>query len=166
MTLRDSKGRFKKGNKGFWLGKKFGGWKLSEETKKRMSLARKGEKRPYQSGEKNGNWRGGVSKINKPRRRLMMETIEYKNWRRAVFERDGYACVMCGDDRGRNLEADHIVPVALKPELMLETENGRTLCKKCHEKVTVEFNKMYWKNQFGTSQAIPSPSVVYGERSG
>lgn len=54
-----------------------------------------------------------------------------KAWRIAVFERDNYTCRMCGQIGGR-LEADHIWPVALKPEIALLLENGRTLCQSCH----------------------------------
>lgn len=63
----------------------------------------------------------------------------YKKWRTAVFERDGYQCVECGDrnfeGRGKTviLQADHIKPFALHPELRLEVSNGRTLCLPCHK---------------------------------
>jgi len=123
-------------------------WKLSDKTKKKMSKNKIGLPNENWIGDKNPNWKGGVSKKNKKERQLVMETLEYKNWRRFVFERDKYTCVMCGDDKGGNLEADHIIPVSINIKLIFETSNGRTLCKKCHQKITVEFNKKNWSNQF------------------
>jgi len=53
-------------------------------------------------------------------------------WRRSVLERDDHQCVRCGSlDR---IEADHIKPVKLFPELMYSTANGRSLCHECHKK--------------------------------
>ena len=51
-----------------------------------------------------------------------------------VFKRDNFKCVLCGDKKGGNIEADHIKDFALYPELRLDINNGRTLCKSCHKK--------------------------------
>lgn len=59
---------------------------------------------------------------------------EYKTWRISVFTRDNFTCVLCGADKGGNLEADHIKDFALYPEERLNIDNGRTLCKSCHKK--------------------------------
>lgn len=56
---------------------------------------------------------------------------EYKEWRKAVFTRDGFMCVWCRETT--NLEADHIKPFALFPKLRLTVDNGRTLCFGCHK---------------------------------
>lgn len=83
----------------------------------------------YRAGSKNNNWKGGITPIN-----LKIRTsTEYKFWRKSVFMRDNYACIWCGDDRGGNLEADHIKPFAYFPELRLDINNGRTLCTNCHK---------------------------------
>ena len=60
-------------------------------------------------------------------------------WRKSVFERDGYVCQGCGFDKGKILEAHHIIFVSdcIKNdqwELIFDIDNGLTLCKKCHKK--------------------------------
>jgi 5-methylcytosine-specific restriction endonuclease McrA len=62
-----------------------------------------------------------------------MASIEYKEWRRHVFQRDNYRCQSCGK-RGGDLHADHELRYADYPDLRLEILNGRTLCKSCHLK--------------------------------
>lgn len=57
---------------------------------------------------------------------------EIKRWRYDVFARDGFACCHCGEDRGGNLNAHHILPFAKYPAFRLDLENGITLCKGCH----------------------------------
>lgn len=85
-------------------------------------------KRKHKEGDKNGNWRGGITEY----RQRETRPGKVRRWRQAVFERDGPQCVLCGStDR---LEADHIKPWSLYPEFRYEVENGRVLCKVCHNK--------------------------------
>lgn len=91
------------------------------ESRRKMSESRK--------GERNWNYQGGVTEINYKIR----HSFEYRLWREAVFERDKYTCVWCGDNKGGNLNADHIKPFALYPELRFAIDNGRTLCVPCHK---------------------------------
>lgn len=100
---------------------------LSQETKNKISAAHKGRQTPWQLGEKHWNWKGGLS----PERKIIMGRQEYKLWRKTVFERDNYTCIWCGK-RGVELNADHIKPFALYPELRFVIDNGRTLCVPCH----------------------------------
>lgn len=100
------------------------GSKHSEETKRKIGLASKGKN----VGEKNPMWKGGITPINK----AIRTSTEYKLWRKAVFERDNYTCVWCFA-RGVEIQADHIKPFALFPELRLAIDNGRTLCVPCHK---------------------------------
>lgn len=86
------------------------------------------------SGEKHHNWRGGRRNWKK----IIYDSVEYKKWRKSVFERDNYTCQFCKRRNGNGetiyLEADHIKPFALYEELRLELSNGRTLCRECHIK--------------------------------
>lgn len=67
-----------------------------------------------------------------PNNIIIRQSVEYKKWREAVFKRDNYKCVWCG--QGSNLNADHIKPFSRFPALRLVAENGRTLCNPCHRK--------------------------------
>ena len=89
-------------------------------------------------GKENPNWRGGLTSMNE----RIRKSREYKDWRIAVFERDNYTCVWCGDGRGGNLEADHIKPFAFFPSLRFDIDNGRTLCRICHTKTDTYLHKI------------------------
>lgn len=84
-----------------------------------------------QKGERGSGWKGGMTPINK----IIRASSKYKKWRIAIFERDDYTCVSC-KQRGGKLNADHIKPFSLFPELRFEPSNGRTLCFDCHKKQT------------------------------
>jgi len=81
-----------------------------------------------QSGDKSHLWRGGLSDAN----RTLRNSYKYSDWRAAVFSRDAYSCQMCGKT-GKNLVADHIKEWSLYPALRFDVENGRTLCRPCHQ---------------------------------
>ena len=59
--------------------------------------------------------------------------MEFQDWRKKVFKRDDYTCLLCRK-RGVYLEAHHIKRVIDYPELSLDTNNGTTLCRPCHNK--------------------------------
>ena len=99
--------------------------------------------------EKGINWRGGITPINY----AIRESLEYKEWRSSVFERDNYTCQVCGEIGGK-LEADHIKMFSKFPELRFELSNGQTLCKSCHKIKTVKDMKINWKNQFKESYSL------------
>lgn len=144
------------------------GWKHSEETKNKMRIKKLGhistpkqlealelgrkyypyERRKAIAERKKGEncifWKGGISAKNRSIRDNIMETLEYKEWRRAVFKRDNYTCQNCGK-RGGRLNADHIKPFILYPELILNVDNGRTLCVECHKKIG-------WKHRNGNKK--------------
>ncbi len=115
--------------------------KWSEESRKKVSLQRKGMKHSIETRLKMSkihknkptwNSKGGVTPINESIRK----SVQYKLWREAVFKRDNWICVWCGlrSKVGQKvtLNADHIKPFALFPELRFAIDNGRTLCEPCH----------------------------------
>lgn len=109
------------------------GFKHSSESKKVISIY-SSRPRPDISGVKSPFWKGGITKANVKIRK----SRDYRIWRKAVLERDCQICVWCGNDK--NLEADHIKPFYLFPELRFAIDNGRTLCKDCHYKRHYKLN--------------------------
>lgn len=81
-------------------------------------------------GENSPLWKGTTKE-----RILKMGQIEYRLWRKAVFQRDDYTCQMCLA-RGVKIHADHIKPWATHPELRYAIDNGRTVCVSCHYLIT------------------------------
>jgi hypothetical protein len=160
MIGRDKKGRFIKGFqnidggkifeeervrkiKASLIGNKRGvgnknhlGYKHSQETKKRISLAKKGKPIYKNRGAKCHLWKGGKTKESI---RVRM-SLEYKNWREAVFSRDNWTCQECGCRSKRGvgkaivLNAHHINSFAEHRELRFDINNGITLCVECHKK--------------------------------
>lgn len=109
------------------------GYSLSAEHRRKIGES--------QRGHLANNWRGGVYKEEDAQRRR----ASYKQWRKNVFERDGYTCVLCGK-RGGELNADHIKSFALYPDLRTDVSNGRTLCVPCHKSTsTYGTNVKYMK---------------------
>jgi len=60
-------------------------------------------------------------------------TPEFRAWAGAVKFRDGMRCVSCGSKS--HIEAHHIIPVSIRPDLIFDLSNGVSLCKSCHIKV-------------------------------
>ena len=85
--------------------------------------------REHLRGKKHWNWRGGVDKEHT----RIKQTIEYKEWRAAVYRRDGWKCMRCGY-KGLNIIAHHIKSFSKYPELRFSVENGETLCRSCHQR--------------------------------
>lgn len=79
-------------------------------------------------GSGNGNWKGGITNKNQ----AIRNSDEYSKWRNKVFKRDNYTCMCCGDDKGGNLQAHHIINFSENESLRYDIQNGITLCKKCH----------------------------------
>ena len=122
--------RFLESRIGFLAKEKHPNWgkHRSEETRKKIGEARKGEKCNL--------WKGGITPINEKIR----HSLEYRLWRESVFKRDNFTCIWCGlkfikgITGNVELQADHIKPFASYPELRFAIDNGRTLCINCHRK--------------------------------
>lgn len=85
-------------------------------------------------GNKNWNWKGGIT----PEIHKIRNSEQYRIWREEVFKRDDWTCQDCKKRSRTNnyvyIQAHHIKPFSIFPELRFEIDNGVTLCKKCHDK--------------------------------
>ena len=91
-------------------------------------------------GENNPNWKGGVTSWD----RLLRSRKIFKIWKRQVLEKNNFCCVNCNESDISKLDADHILPLFIFPELAFEVNNGQTLCKSCHIKKTQVDKKKYF----------------------
>jgi hypothetical protein len=118
--------RFQKGNipaggfdTRFKKGHDHQGREFTEETRRKMSESKR--------GEKNHLWRGGVSQCYK------LHTTERK-WKKQsarVFKRDNYQCQLCGSNK--KLNAHHVIP--WRVEHNDKMSNLITLCDSCHRRI-------------------------------
>lgn len=97
--------------------------KHSEETKRKIR-----ENCPDNKGSKHWNWQGGITPLDAKIR----NSEELKQWRKDVFERDHYTCLVCGQVGGE-INAHHIKSFKKYPELRFDVDNGVTLCIDCHK---------------------------------
>jgi len=108
----------------------------------------------YRTGENAPRWEGGITPLLGKTR----NSKKYKEWRTAVFKRDGYVCQECGDHnyigRGSSLrlEAHHIkefniilkennimsLQDAYQCDELWDISNGMTLCLYCHNKKPIK----------------------------
>jgi hypothetical protein len=102
--------------------------------------------RPFQNGEKHWNWHGGIT----PEVIRVRGSKKYYDWRTRVFKRDDYTCQFC-KKRGVYIEADHyptsfsILFREKRWKEMWDINNGRTLCRKCHD-TTKDNHERFKKN--------------------
>ena len=155
-----NKGQFKKGNKSWNKGRK-----ISEETKKKLSIRAKEQWKDGMAEEYKiklscrmrkiplKEFNGFVCNISK----LIRHNKLYKEWRNKVYRRDNYICQKCGN-RSNKLRAHHIIGLyeiikeckigtikqALRCLLLWSVSNGVTLCNKCHK----EFHEIYGIKDF------------------
>lgn len=89
-------------------------------------------------GEKNPNWRGGLTEINRRAR----SGWQAREWREQALSLASYRCQSCGVEQGKTCECcgvkirlhvHHIKSFAKFPELRYDAENSSVLCPKCHQ---------------------------------
>jgi len=88
---------------------------------------KKAQRKLY-SGSNSPHWQNGKTKASL----ILRHSIEYKEFRNRIFNRDNYTCQECGI--GGQIEMHHIKEVSNYPELIFNEKNCITLCKKCHRK--------------------------------
>ena len=146
--MRDKKGRFIKGHEVLpqWREKASivskgntyrKGSIHTEEAKEKNRSAHlgiiawnKGKTCLNQRGKNHWNWKGGIClRDNK--------TIEYKEWRKKIFERDNHTCQIClrKKEVSGKLQAHHLYYYSEIQELRYSLKNGITYCKSCHAKL-------------------------------
>jgi len=134
----------------------------SDETKEKISHAHKGKGHKQTketrlkignsiTGKKHWNWKNGATAKEKKIR----NSLEYRLWRKAVFERDDFTCQKC-KQKGGVLRAHHINNFADFPELRLAIDNGIALCKECH----IAFHKRYGKRNNTKEQLIEFLNLI------
>jgi hypothetical protein len=116
---------------------------VSEITRQKLRKAKLGKKFPALSGEKSGQWKGGITALTT----LIRHTFEYRQWVSDIFHRDDFTCQKCFT-KGGYLHAHHIkyfsvifkenniksMQDALECCEFWNINNGVTLCKGCHKK--------------------------------
>lgn len=112
-----------------------------EETRAKISIANKGKPHPWQVGENNPHWRGGISfepycpKFNR----------EFKERVRAFW---GYVCGNCGKPQEENRRKLHVHHVNYKKEACCEEDIPKyfiPLCDSCHGRTS--HNREKWEKK-------------------
>lgn len=120
--------------KGHWFGKD-----LSTEHKTRISLSKKGKKQSEEhrrknslskSGERHYRWIPDRTQLVKSTKKHL--DSRYRDWSRAVKNRDDWKCRMKNSHCSGRLEAHHILRWANYPDLRYSLENGIALCHYHH----------------------------------
>ena len=149
---------FKKGEKGYWTGKKrpevklfknFGfkkghipwnknkkGIHLSPKTefKKGMIAPMKGRENLKGKGEKCHFWQGGIS--------FEPYSVDWtKTLKRSIRQRDNYVCQICSKEPATFVHHKDYNKLNCNPDNLI------TLCNSCHAKTN--FNRNYWLQFFG-----------------
>lgn len=124
------------------LGKKFP--PLTKIHKKRISMSLKGRKRLFMIGNKNHNWRGGIT----PLHISIRNCPEMDVWRLKIFKRDYFTCRVC-NKKVEKIHAHHLnhftsilkennistIEEAVRCKILWDVDNGITICIPCHIKI-------------------------------
>ena len=124
-------------------------WRFLKEFNINIGKDKSGQNNPMfgMTGSLSPGWKSPGERRT-PKIKMIRDSRQMRKWRLLCFQRDNFTCQKCGDNKGGNLNADHIKPFSfiLKennieniedamncPELW-DINNGRTLCEKCHKK--------------------------------
>lgn len=134
-------------------------WQKGKPGKVNSGSFKKGQVSPLKGkrhyavmGNKNPNWKGGVTSLG----RNIRELPEMINWRKSILEDDDYTCRKC-ERRGGNMHVDHFpvqfalilrkysitsIEKAILCKELWDTKNGRTLCIDCHKQTDTYMKKL------------------------
>lgn len=138
---KEARERMKGNTQGFQIGEP----SSRKGKKSRFPAWNKGKKMPEKSGENAWNWVKDRTKTSEKRR--IRTSVEWREWRSKVFERDLYTCKECGIS-GVYIEPHHIIPIRENTDRLFDVNNGITLCRSCHKKTfrkESEFAKKYFQ---------------------
>lgn len=137
--------------------------KLSEESRKKMSLKakeRKGNKNPFFGKEHSVETRNKISasKLNgRPRKKKQQRNDPaYFWWRHQVKVRDGDCCQVNNEGCYGKIIVHHIKGWAKNPDLRYEVNNGITLCQAHHPLKRAEEKRLepYFMKLVSVSSAV------------
>lgn len=95
----------------------------------------------HNSGENNPSWNPNLTEEDRISNRCTQEGNQ-EDWRKVIFERDGYTCQCCSV-KGGKLNAHHLDGYNWCVERRFDISNGITLCEECHK----EFHRQFgYKN--------------------
>lgn len=83
------------------------------------------------NGENNPNFRNWATKRSESFR--IQNSDKFRKWRKAVLEKWGNKCRLCGTTEGK-IDAHHIIELSKTIKPAFEVWNGVPLCRKCHVK--------------------------------
>lgn len=107
------------------------------------------------SGPDHPNWKGTTPEAVSARMNM-----DYKNWRKSVYERDGYVCQICLDKTHDRLQAHHIFSFARYPKIRYELKNAISLCEQCHD----NHFKGSFHQTYGTIDNTPEQLQEYANK--
>ena len=120
------------------------GIKASKETIIKLQKSHLGQipwnkeiKVPQITGKNHPRWKG----IKYKRCIHTTNTLEYRNWRNSIFQRDNYKCKINNQCKGQ-LQAHHILNWTDYSELRYEINNGITLCQVHHPRKRAEEKRL------------------------
>jgi hypothetical protein len=99
---------------------------LSKEHRERISVANVGRKGTSLIGESHPRWITDRTLLVKNEKKHL--DGRYREWMKAVKNRDGWKCRIADHNCNGRLEAHHILRWSKHPELRYEVNNGISLC--------------------------------------
>lgn len=156
LSHRENLSKSHIGKAGFWTGKKRSSEDIEKFRKSHLGKKQSDEtvrkRMESQSGENHYNWKGGITPVVRQVRRC----FKYRQWRSEVFSGDEFSCVLCGK-KSCWVEADHYpksfssifnenrienIQQALGCEELWDKNNGRTLCRPCHNNIHSKYESL------------------------
>ena len=127
------------------------GRKKTDEQKRHMRESRIGKTHTAISKEKNKQhmlkirqnrrWNNQIDNfingdlvidwIERPTRHYEISEEDYDKWRHGVYKRDNHTCQICGATHCC-VHAHHIIPQRINHDLIIDINNGITMCPTCH----------------------------------